>query len=54
VLLLKDVSKGLMTIEFDSIQEQSYVPDLLSECNSNGCLRAAKKQRTLFQKAMGM
>jgi hypothetical protein len=49
VLLLTGVSKGLMTIEFVSTQEQSFIPDWLSDCISNGCYRAAKKQRTLFQ-----
>jgi hypothetical protein len=52
VLLLKDINKGLMTIEFVSIQEQSFVPDSLSECNSDGCYSAAIKQRILFQKQM--
>ena len=48
MLLLKDISKGVMTIEFASIQEQRFVPDSLSECNSNGCCSAVKKQRILF------
>ena len=54
VLLLKGVSRSLMKIEFASIKEQSFVPDSLSECNSNGCYRVAKKQRTLFQKKTGV
>jgi len=52
VLLLKDINKGLMTIEFASIHEQSFVPDWLSECNSDGCFSAAIKQRIFFQKQM--
>jgi len=52
VLLLKDINKGLMKIEFASIQEQSFVPVSLSECNSDGCYSAAIKQRILFQKQM--
>lgn len=35
VLLLKDVSKGLLTNELSSIQDQSLVPIWLSKCNSN-------------------
>jgi hypothetical protein len=54
VLLSKDVSNGLLTIEFSSIHEPSLVPDSFSECNSNGCHTAARNQRILFQKAMGI
>jgi hypothetical protein len=43
-----------MTIEFGSIQEQGFVSNSLSECNSNGCYSAAKKQRLLFKKKKGV
>ena len=43
-----------MAIEFAAILEQTFVPESLSQCNSNGCYCAAKGHRTLFEMERGI
>jgi hypothetical protein len=54
MLSVEEWNRCLLATEFVSILEQSFVPDSLSECSSNGCNCAAKEQRSLFQKKMGI
>jgi hypothetical protein len=45
MLLVKELNTGLVTIEFASILEQSFVPDSLPQCNSNVWYSAVKSKK---------